>query len=198
MLVGTFEVKSGALFVSDPCYTKDTWCAKKLENVKNGTWIGHIEISDEGSWGKRVALLSAHHSETESSSYGNLYQSFEVGVDSGQMGIFDYDAHPNETGEFDGSGSLYDRICNMTCNNKNSAGVVEHGVVSSSGFGDGGYEGRAFTDSTGKIVRVEVEFIGEDSHDCEENFDEFGCCDTCGNKVFETEDEIDCMDYEPE
>lgn len=37
-----FEVKSGALRVTDPCYSIDTWCSGQLENVMNGTWIAHV------------------------------------------------------------------------------------------------------------------------------------------------------------
>ena len=38
--VGGFEVKSGKLMVSDPCYKKDTWCQKVLNDVRNGKWNG--------------------------------------------------------------------------------------------------------------------------------------------------------------
>lgn len=37
-----FEVKSGALRVTDPCYSMDTWCAGTTENVLNGTWHAHV------------------------------------------------------------------------------------------------------------------------------------------------------------
>lgn len=37
-----FEVKSGALRVTDPCYDMDTWCAGTLEGVKNGKWLAHV------------------------------------------------------------------------------------------------------------------------------------------------------------
>lgn len=38
----TFVVTSGALRVSDPCYTPDTWCAGTLENVMDGIWQAHV------------------------------------------------------------------------------------------------------------------------------------------------------------
>lgn len=38
----SFEVKSGALRVTDPCYDMDTWCAGTLEDVKNGKWLAHV------------------------------------------------------------------------------------------------------------------------------------------------------------
>lgn len=38
----SFEVKSGALRVTDPCYDMETWCAGTLESVKNGKWLAHV------------------------------------------------------------------------------------------------------------------------------------------------------------
>jgi hypothetical protein len=37
-----FEVKSGALRVTDPCYSMDTWCAGTTNNVLNGRWLAHV------------------------------------------------------------------------------------------------------------------------------------------------------------
>lgn len=38
----SFEVTSGALRVTDPCYSVDIWCSGQLENVKNGTWHAKV------------------------------------------------------------------------------------------------------------------------------------------------------------
>jgi hypothetical protein len=38
----SFEVASGALRVTDPCYGVDVWCSGQLENVKNGTWHAKV------------------------------------------------------------------------------------------------------------------------------------------------------------
>lgn len=38
----SFEVKSGALRVTDPCYDMETWCAGTLESVKNGKWFAQL------------------------------------------------------------------------------------------------------------------------------------------------------------
>lgn len=37
-----FDVKSGALRVTDPCYSMDTWCAGTTKNVLNGRWLAHV------------------------------------------------------------------------------------------------------------------------------------------------------------
>lgn len=42
-----FEVKSGALRVTDPCYSMETWCAGTTENVMNGQWLAQIQYYRE-------------------------------------------------------------------------------------------------------------------------------------------------------
>lgn len=37
-----FDVASGAMRVSDPCYDMSTWCAGTTENVLNGRWFAHV------------------------------------------------------------------------------------------------------------------------------------------------------------
>lgn len=43
--IGSFEVTCGKLLVTDPCYTKGTWCTEVLENVLNGKWNSFINES---------------------------------------------------------------------------------------------------------------------------------------------------------
>jgi hypothetical protein len=38
----SFEVASGALRVTDPCYDVEVWCSGQLDNVKNGTWHAKV------------------------------------------------------------------------------------------------------------------------------------------------------------
>lgn len=160
--LGTFKVTSGAVMVSDPCYKRGTWCHGKIENVKNGVWRAAVGISHEGAWGDRVAFLIATHGDIPV--YGTKLDrheaEFEVGVDSGQAGIFD-DTHyqdesvapPDEPNEFD------DRWYSMCCNaTDNYAGIIPFGVVSSSGFGDGGYECTYYTNSDGEVVRIIIDY----------------------------------------
>ena len=98
---------------------------------------------------------------------------FEVGVDSGQAGLFD--AHhywddavvvdPGTVINGDDPGVLwYMHCCHLTLT-KLAAGVMPYGVVSSSGFGDGSYDCFYGRNSEGKIVRVELEFIPEEDND---------------------------------
>jgi hypothetical protein len=117
----TFEVKSGAVFVSDPCYKLDTWCAKKLENVRNGKWLATVEYSNEGSWGIRVARLVAWHSDLGTNPEAlEFFESISgtLGVDSGQMSIFDYDKFKGDSDDVSEDGSdpraWYMKACDLT------------------------------------------------------------------------------------
>lgn len=62
---------------------------------------------------------------------------FEVGVDSGQAGFFDDAVFAVHNGGYDEA--FCDKAYDITLSNK-KAGVMLNGVVSSSGYGDGGYE----------------------------------------------------------
>ena len=73
--------------VSDPCYDDEVWCKTKLTNVLPGTYKVDVEKSDQGSWGNRISILQAVHTDYVGQ---NLIwdDSGSIGVDSGQAGIF--------------------------------------------------------------------------------------------------------------
>jgi hypothetical protein len=106
------------VMVSDPCYGLDTWCQGVLENVLPGNYNCYVEYSDEGDWGERVSAIEVVHEkydrpldiEFES-------EDFEVGVDSGQAGIFDYDYYVRYHNKHTVDDSWYDRVCALTCEN---------------------------------------------------------------------------------
>jgi hypothetical protein len=160
--VGTFEIKSGKVIVSDPCYDRETWCQGKLDNVLNGTWKAILYIYDEGEWGKRVGHILVHHVDHPISLDHDEWeqQDFDVGVDSGQAGIYD-DA------DFRGCNvdEWYDLNCGLTYNPKDinqHGGVLKGGAVSSSGYGDGGYDCSVVKNFSippcGKIIAIEINF----------------------------------------
>lgn len=63
--VETFQVDSGALRVTDPCYDMDTWCADTLDDVKNGRWMAFTmskhsssDLADIAFWrDERIRVL---------------------------------------------------------------------------------------------------------------------------------------------
>ena len=169
--LGSFEVVSGKLAVSDPCYDPDVWCRGELENCKIGTWNASIVEKHMGTWGHRICrLIAVHEDYIHASSLIREVAGFEVGVDSGQAGIFDASHYQDDSvvpddGHkhlFEGEEAepWYDYCCDITLSVQ-SAGVLPFGCVSSSGFGDGGYDCYIWRNSDGQIVRVEIEFIAE-------------------------------------
>lgn len=219
--LGYFEVESDQLVVSDPCYDlgPDTWCADILKNPKQGRWYSSVEVSDQGSWGHRVAELFACFADLKGKSPSNYFMwepcDFEVGVDSGQAGIFDLPMYKKDMDklylqvgrkEYDDRGLLgliemnnklpggeqqnrklkenlslpptltndwYEMCCDKTLSNQ-KAGTVPGGVVSSSGFGDGGYRASFAKDDTGKVIAVRIVFIDEnDIEALEDEYEEY-------------------------
>ena len=152
--LGNFNIKS-KMRVSDPCYTPDVWCTGVL-NAKAGTWDAAALILDNeatGGWGERVAALAVKHGdcpiplsvETINSVVESPFPmesqdwkiaDFEVGVDSGQAGFYDEDNFVSHNGGQ--NDDWYDRMCNITLS-REKAGTFSDGVVSRSGYGDGGY-----------------------------------------------------------
>ena len=104
------------VMVSDPCYGLNTWCQGVLTNVLPGIYKCEVEYKDEGDWGIRVSAIEVTHEDYASEIFEP--QDFEVGVDSGQAGIFDYDYYCQyHTDSNDGEhvdDDWYDRVCNKT------------------------------------------------------------------------------------
>lgn len=106
-----FEIQSTQMRVTDPCYDKDTWCAGVLENVLPGTWVAEKEVSDEGSWGMRIARLRVYH-ENYTYTEPRELTPIDVGVDSGQAGFFDESQYPEgSTGDYGDMNTMYGQVC---------------------------------------------------------------------------------------
>lgn len=141
--LGTFEVTQPELIISDPCYAPGTWCMGTIPNAQPGIWEAEIGFSHEGKCDAAVAYLAAFHQQCPSK--GQLIaqeELFEVGVDSSQAGVFDKPfyragAGAGQTPTEDALEAWYACCCDQTLCYQ--AGTIPHGVVSSSGYGDGVY-----------------------------------------------------------
>lgn len=157
--LGSFQLKSGRMLVTDPCYST----SDDVLEVLPGKWKAAIQISHEGDWGIRVKELYAYHpkaSNLAEAEFRTLEGApFEVGVDSGQAGFFDLNKYPNGSSDAD----FYDEICNLETDGVHG-GVVKFGAMSSTGFGDGGYRCSTYS-KDGKIVAVKITFIEDDDHE---------------------------------
>lgn len=172
ILLGSFLVESGVLVISDPCYEPKVWCRGELSNVCNGPWYASVAKTDEGSWGPRVAALIAYHIACEIPIDDPRWKltKINVGVDSGQAGIFDKthyqddavaEGQPKRKGIAE-SDPWYAMCCEQS-NSEAGAGVVPYGVVSSSGYGDGSYDCFIVEDA-GEVIAVKIDFglLGND------------------------------------
>ena len=168
--------------VSDPCYGTDVWCSGVVDNVKEGTYNVDVEISNEGMWGERVKSLTAIHSEYSGHSIIQKVP-FEVGVDSGQCGIYDEDYYRQYHSEDDCNDDWYHDICKLT----DPFGTKDDKcVVSSSGYGDGSYDCFLLRDKNNEVVGFQIVFIEDEDYD-EEDYDEY-----------EDEEEDEYFDFEEE
>ena len=110
--VGTIEL-GDKVRVSDPCYDMDTWCAGTLENVLSGIYQCFYQKVDTGDWGNRVASIEVRHENYLNIDSTEL-QNIDVGVDSGQAGIYDLDYFAKNREDKDGEDAWYDKICDTT------------------------------------------------------------------------------------
>jgi len=167
--MNTFEIRSTQMRVTDPCYDKDTWCSGVLEDVLPGTWVAETNLSDEGPWGIRVARLIVRHQDYPAAE-ATMKTTIDVGVDSGQAGFFDESQYPEgSTGDFGDTDTMYGRICEGTLS-ETQLGIVEYGVASSSGYGDGGYDCYIGRNRDGQIVVAEIVFITDEEEDDEDDY----------------------------
>ena len=166
------------VMVSDPCYTIPTWCQTKLINVLPGSYKPFVHKSDSFGWGMRCHYLGAVHTDYANQDLSWREFGVDVGVDSGQAGIFSIESYRNDEiaesittpesnfclGDYskdESDGDVwYEKMCQFTLSD-NQWGSYDTGVVSSSGIGDGGYR-CLVAKKKGKIVGICIDFGLED------------------------------------
>jgi hypothetical protein len=157
---------SNEVMVSDPCYTVPTWCQHKLTDVLPGEYQCTVQKYNDRVWGNRCSFIIVVHKNYNTEDKLNWRKlPFDIGVDSGQAGIFSMETYRNNevfvTGsrkENDGE-EWYEHMCDLT--DGEGWGSYPNGIVSSSGIGDGGYELRV-AKHKGKIVGMFLDFFMED------------------------------------
>ena len=174
--IGTFEVKSGVMRISDLCYQKDTWCAGTISPCRKGTWTAAVVYDNDG-YVLMLVVKSASikgnnlfdHLTVDENRYSWNEAVWEmadidVGVDSGQCGFFD-DEHFLDNEIFQGCSpaksqygdAFYNHCCDATLSDSR-AGVIPYGVVSSSGYGDGSYRAFIHKNTKGDITAATIIF----------------------------------------
>jgi hypothetical protein len=168
--LGTF-VASAPLLLTDPMYGVDSDLNVTVAAVAEGRWVAAAIVGRfEGNYTRTVALLA--HREGSPPLEGRWVSGPGIiGVDSGQAGIFSgatFHADSEVPKEFDQATATvkdgdrwYSSVCEITLREP-GAGVLPHGVVASSGFGDGGYRYYLQRDERGTATAIQIVFIEGD------------------------------------
>lgn len=173
--IGTFTLNSGTMRISDPCYDKTVWCSGTIPNCVIGEWQAGAAYYNDAMFGRRVALLVAKAANSSvgfdlaNDIYALTPAPFEVGVDSGQAGMYDDVSYgldstvedlPEPDEIFgDEPGCLWYSVCCSVTDGDDYAGVIPTGVVSCSGFGDGSYTAFYHKDGNGKTNLIAILYI---------------------------------------
>ena len=178
--IGSFDMETNNMILSDPCYMLETWCSARV-CAKKGRWYAFVAKVDAGDcWGIRNAILFAVHEDHIGENVDPLYYdellSSDVGVDSGQSGIYDeayyrhdevikhlVDVYWGNEKPICTEEPWYSANCARTLQ-KPHAGIVPHGCVASSGFGDGCYNAYGVKDANGECTHISIVFIPPENH----------------------------------
>ena len=152
VFIGTLEL-GDKVDITDPCYNKDVWC-RMTTDCKAGTYYAYANINDEG----RVAYLEISLNGLDRR--GIIVDEIgEIGVDAGMAGFFN--------NKPDYPDSEWSEMCDKYWCKKDENGayldywLLDYGVVSSSGYGDGCYPVLANKNRD----YFTIEFIGDDEYD---------------------------------
>lgn len=105
------------VIISDPCYTRNNEYMSEQDNMLEGEYKCYIEESDELGWGIRVKSIEIVHSDYERPTEWQ-FKNDNIGVDSGQCGIFCDSIYPQgETGEYGDMDTFYGKCCELTSQN---------------------------------------------------------------------------------
>ena len=145
--------------ITDPGYDKDDWCRITTE-CQPGLYQGYAYISDEGTWGKRVARLSIFK-DNKKVELNSMKRIGGIGVDAALAGFFR--DKPDYSSQDDWLAFL--EKCDVLSNYKKTY-AIDYGVFSSSCFGDGVYDVYANEDrSAFTIVFIEENDLDDEDED---------------------------------
>lgn len=174
---------SSNVIVSDPCYSRPTWCQTVLTDVLPGRYISQVNEDPETD---RCAELLVIHEDYYQKRL-DYFDHSSCGVDSGQLGIFDAASYRNDAaaadistprikfsipGDAQDGDAWYEKMCKITLGEPLCYGAYDTGVVSSSGWGDGMYPLQVARNDGGQIVAMLVTFIDLEVQEAEEEEDE--------------------------
>lgn len=167
--LGNFEVESGKLIISDPGYEKGAWCSASV-NASNGEWtawsVHFAEQYEDNRYFLPIGLVATSSKRSLSRINFNQLLDADIGVDSGQAGIYDSDHFKDDSDVPEDFELPYEWMKhNWYALNSTkaladpvNADVIPYGAVSKSGHGDGLYYVAAKLNSKGEAVAVGIVF----------------------------------------
>lgn len=156
------------VIVTDPCYSLDTWCNYIVSNVLPGEYKTSVKLTDGGFWGERVAELIAINTNYQTQPLRWELVSTDIGVDSGQCGIYDFSYRLSFGNSCQGS-FFYKKACKCTDKEERYGEQEDSGVTSCSGYGDGCYYLYIAKNQQKEVVAMKIVFIKEDNLDQEDD-----------------------------
>ena len=152
--IGTMDFH-GSVDITDPCYSKDTWCRMNDVKIKEGLYTcvvwHHTEKGkfDEGEpYSYKLVGIIGIYLGGQIPLAKDMEEIGSIGVDAGLAGFF----HNKPDYDDDAWSAFCERVRN------GDAWLTEDGFYSSSGHGDGGY-GVFAHKQDGEIVALEIRFI---------------------------------------
>ncbi|MBT2701597.1 SMI1/KNR4 family protein [Bacillus sp. ISL-40] len=170
--LGSFQVPSGKLIISDPCYGYDEEDTEDLQVLlkpaKRGDWSATVSYDEEEVVHQLVVFWGNTEPEGEWIPIDQL-----IAVDSAQAGIFDCTFFDDDEKiideienvydiEMDDDVSKYYVACCDAVGSEQQGGIVPGGAVAMSGYGDGLYPVYIKQDASSEIVSVMIDFLESD------------------------------------
>ena len=163
--IGTFVQETDKIFVSDPSYTyiekehiADSSLMKLnllINDVLSGKWNTMICVKNIDL--HRNSELICSYESVDLSGISNNISEWEfvddIGVDSAQAGIYDLAYYRNN------ENSWNDMNWSISSKPTVYAGIISHGAVSLSGYGDGFYPVYISKNSQSQVVAIRIIFI---------------------------------------
>ena len=168
-----FRVTSGKVHITDPCYGT-LGCGSNYDMpAKNGAWEAGTNKIMYGNWGERIESLTAFYMDPKlgasktckiKSAWKPLPGRFGLCVDSGQLGIFDSASYETaKSGKSHDSNDnpidFYDECMHITLSDAKCGSIRDSGYVTTTGVGDGIYDGFGLYNRLGELIGIHVVFI---------------------------------------
>lgn len=134
----------GKIDVTDPCYARDVWCRMNDIEIKKGEYTAAVWMHD-----KTVGILGIYYDGIVPEQGKREYLG-EIGVDAGLAGFV-------KTGT-EITDKEWPSFCDRIYASKKDAWLLDWGVISVSGEGDGGYDVYAYR-TNGDITALEIQFL---------------------------------------